>query len=138
MISECCSDISNLRHIENRQARVYLAGVSSLNTLKVMEEVLDAHPNIQRGIILPRPPRVDDRHLHQLSMLGTRELARSLPASRHFSKIYLGDYSQLHPRTVEQEVVLFGQEGDGVHLKTQAGRNLLTAAVLRSIKPLIN
>ena len=112
--------------------------MSSLNTLKVMEEVLDAHPNIQRGIILPRPPRVDDRHLNQLSMLGTRELARSLPASRHFNKINMGDFSQLHPSTIEQEVVLFGEEGDGVHFKTQAGRNLLTAAVLKSLKPLIS
>lgn len=137
VIGECTSDITNLRGIQDRGVRVYLAGQSSLNTLKVMEDVLSFNPSIKRGIILPRPPRRDDRHLQHLSQLGRRELLKSLPSSPFASKIFLGDFSELQPTTSEQEQVLFGDGGDGIHLTTLAGRNLLTSAVIKSLKPLV-
>ena len=137
VIGECTSDITNLREIQDRNVRVYLAGQSSLNTLKVLEDVLALNPSIKRAIILPRPPRRDDRHLQHLAQLGTRELVKALPDSRFATKIFLGDFTSLQPNTVDQERVIFG-DGDGVHLMTLAGRNLLTSAVIRSLQPLID
>ena len=48
VVSECCSDITNLRAIETRELRVYMAGQSSLNTLKALEDLLHHHPSIDQ------------------------------------------------------------------------------------------
>ena len=136
VVSECTSDITNLRDIYDRDVRVFMAGQSSLNTLHTLEYVLQRHPNIESAIILPRPPRCDDRHLNQLSQLGSMELAKALPASPFAHKIFLGNYRDLQPTNAAQEKVLFGR--DGIHLSTLAGKNLFTAAVKKSIQPLID
>ena len=77
VVSECCSDIINPSNILNSEARIYMAGQSSLNTLQALEEVMRANLSIKKAIILPRPPRRDDLRLHLLSQLGSRELKKA-------------------------------------------------------------
>ena len=137
VVCESSSDITNLRDVQSRDIRVLLAGQSSLNTLNVIERVLFTYPSIERVIILPRPPRSDDQHLHLLSKHATVKLRKALAFSVFSKKIFMGDYRDFEEAALKNPAFYF-ENGDGIHFRTMAGKHIFTKAVIKSIQPLID
>ena len=137
VVCESSSDITNLRDVQSRDIRVLLAGQSSLNTLNVIERVLFTYPSIERLIILPRPPRSDNRHLHLLSKHATVELRKALAFSVFSKKIFMGDYREFEEEALKNPEYYF-ENRDSVHFRTMAGKHIFTKAVIKSIQLLID
>ena len=103
----------------------------------MIEMVLFSYPSNEHMIILPRPPRSDDRHLHLLSKHATVELRKALAFSVFSKKIFMGDYRDFEEAALKNPAFYF-ENGDGIHFRTMAGKHIFTKAVIKSIQPLID
>ena len=119
------------------KAEVYQAAAqSSLNSIQVAEEALEANPNNKKIIKLERPPRYDElKELNKLSNLVLRDRA---PQTRNQGQLVVGEHIMLDCHGARR-TARYGKPGgtkgyDRVHFRTAEGRKAFTASVIRILK----
>ena len=138
IIQESLCDISNLAHL-HPSLQFFLAEVSAANTLRVAEDALRNHQQLEIVFILGRSPRIDNDQLQITSNHGSAYLGRIVEESSLSDQIAHCPLELLDITNTSQARVLFGTEGDGVHMsRSPAARNLYTSAVIRAILNSIN
>ena len=138
IIQESLCDISNLASLQPG-LQFFLAEVSAANTLKVAEDALRNHKQLEMVFILGRSPRVDSSRLQTISYHGSAHLERLVEESSLAEQIAHCPLEFLEVSNNSQAQVLFGTGGDGVHFsRAHVARHLYTSAVIRAILNSIN
>ena len=133
IIQESLCDISNLANL-HPSLQIFLAEVSAANTLKVAEDAIRNHNQLEIVFILGRSPRIDSTQLQRISNHGSAYMERIVEESTLAAKIAHCPLKFLDVTTESQARVLFGIGGDGVHMsRSHAARHLYTSAVIRAV-----
>ena len=121
------NDLSNLKKVDENERKL-LAEKSSTEILRIAKDAL-AEFNLKQVIILGRPRRADDTDLENLSKISNAFLEKLI--KRESNRIVYGDNS-VHYDVSERD--LFGEFGDGIHLRGKAGKKIYTDQHLAALK----
>ena len=133
IIQESHCDISNISNLRP-DVQLFLSELSAANTLKCAEESLRSHEQLEVVFILGRSPRIDCSKLQNLSDHASEHLATIIEESPLADKIIHCPLSGLEVTSRSQASVLFGNNGDGLHMaRSNAARHLYTSAVIRAL-----
>ena len=131
IISLCCNDVTNIRGLA-QEIQLLLADTSARNTLEVAEKAITEFEELQVIFILDSPPRIDSKHLQELSEYRSKCLTKRLATSNLQNRIKFCPLDELNIKNEKQAEVLFGSS-DGIHMQGRAAPMLYTSAVVGAI-----
>ena len=129
-------DISNLELSENLEVLKQQAFISASNMFSLSQEIVKAHPTT-KVLLMKRTPRVDNRLKSQLSEYADSIYQQLWIEYGCSPQIIIGDHFIFNCRG-ENQNKLFGQLNtsnyDGVHFRTNFGKQQYTRSVLLTFK----
>ena len=140
-------EITNLNTIENTDDNIasFKDGILTATQMlfSIAETALQTYPELQKVILLRRPPRfdpvgVDPLQLKpQLSKLGDAFLFDLWCNSRFKNRIFLGDYLMPDPRDHHAHLQVYGHpdhvQYDGLHMSGPGGRRIFQECILNTL-----
>ena len=135
VIQASTTDITNVKG-KSRNEKFKVATESSINMVKIAEETIDNYKDIEKLLIIQRPPRVDE--MEEFSQLSNEILKDQINKSKHSDKILYGQHDYLVKMDERDSFRLYGSPRspgyDGIHMRGTEGSQLFMTSILNIFK----